>query len=258
MKKIGIILTAIMLLAACEKQKVDPPQHEPSTPMSLTETSWVGSYSYTYQGYPATVTWNLDFNTDSAGELFLEQTVAATPQPSVSLAFGYTFDGSSGTIACEEFADTLGFEYDSALRTIAMELYVGDGRNIYGGVIRFYPRGQQPSEPFPANSTWTAQQQVEANDTLVLPVKWDIDFWEYAMGGSLTCRVNNSGPSSHIFWQYDSLAHSGALRVNGRQYPFTYDPISEVLTLEYSTTIPVNSVVLPIGGTIMFCKKEAE
>ena len=89
MKRTILLLSAAILSAACTKEPL--PQPSSDAVFSLAETSWVGTYDDKYQGYPATLFWNLEFLSDSTGTLHLDLVIAATPQPSMDIAFRYEF-----------------------------------------------------------------------------------------------------------------------------------------------------------------------
>ena len=115
---------AVLLFAACQKEPTPEPQPQPDpTPtISLAGTSWVGTYDDNYRGYPATLTWSLDFLTDSTGILHVDLVIAAQPQASVDDAFTYTFDGESGTITTtdEDGTTTVPFTYNKKENTIVI------------------------------------------------------------------------------------------------------------------------------------------
>ena len=125
MKKIAFItMAAFLLFAACKKEPTPEPQPQPGTTtnISLAGTSWVGTYDDNYRGYPATLTWSIDFLTDSTGTLHLDIVIAASPQPSVDDNFTYTFDGREiCTYGSENMGDSSLFTYDSTTHTISSQ-----------------------------------------------------------------------------------------------------------------------------------------
>jgi hypothetical protein len=254
MKQITFITMATLLFAACQKEPTPEPQPEPDiTPtISLTGTSWEGTYDDNYRGYPATLIWSLDFLTDSTCTLHFEGVIAAQPQPSYDDDFIYTLDGTEGTAYSDNFTGPVYFTYDSTNRTITWELLVTDGRDTLGGVTVFYPQGQQPSI-FPVRTSWEAEQRLTVSDTL-MPVEWGLDFWEYGWGGQINYCAGRTSSGTSFLWQYDSTTHSGSVRINGTRHPFTYDPIADLLTLDYSTHIYGTTVT--IGGTLQFRRKD--
>lgn len=246
---------AVLLFAACQKEPTPTPQPEPDpTPtVSLAGTSWVGTYDDNYMGYPATLIWNFEFLTDSTGTLHLDVVIAATPQPSIDYNFTYTFDGTEiCTFASENMSDSSLLTYDSITHTISTEMFVGDGNVTLGGFTVLYPEGQE-QYVFPVNTSWKAEQQLTVSDTL-MPVEWGLDFWEYGWGGQINYCANGTCCGTSLFWQYDSAAHAGIIRINGVQCPFTYDPATETLTLDYSTRIYGTAVT--IGGTLQFHRED--
>ena len=255
MKKSTLITMAILLFAACQKEPTPEQQPQPDTTptISLAGTSWVGTYDDNYMGYPATLIWSLEFLTDSTGTLHLDIVIAATPQPSIDDNFTYTFDGTEiCTFASENMSDSSLLTYDSITHTISTEMFVGDGNVTLGGFTVLYPEGQE-QYVFPVNTSWKAEQQLTVSDTL-MPVEWGLDFWEYGWGGQINYCANGTCCGTSLLWQYDSTAHSGIIRINGSQHPFTYDPSTEILTINYSTYIYGTSVT--IGGTLQFRRED--
>lgn len=252
MKRHTFIAIAVLLLAACQKEEIIPtpqPQQEPATATSLAGTAWVGRYDGTLQGLPATIIWNFDLLTDSTGSILLEVMIAGQSQPSAESMFSYTFDGTEGWVNCKDFSEPFSFDYDSVAHTLTMELYIGDGANTLGGTTVFYPRGEEPQAAFPAGTVWTTEQQLTVSDTL-MSVQWRLEFWDYSLGAALSYSAGGTCFSSSALWQYDSTAHTGTIRINNSQYPFSYDPTTGRLTLNYSTTLYGTDIA--IGGTLQF------
>ena len=83
-----------------------------------------------------------------------------------------------------------------------------------------------------------------------MPVEWRLDFWEYGWGGQVSYCAGSTCSGTSFLWQYDSTTHSGSIRINGSQHPFTYDPSTDILTLDYSTHIYGTNV--SIGGILLF------
>jgi hypothetical protein len=255
MKQFAFFTAAFLLLAACAKEEPAPtPQAEPTPSVSLTGTTWVGTYDDTFQGYPATLTWTLEILTDSTGALHFSLVIAAQPQPSLDNVFTYTFDGTNGTMYSDNMPEPGHFVYDSTRRIITMTLQIGDGNVTLGGETVFHPQGEA-HDAFPVNTSWEAEQQLSSGDTL-MPVEWGLDFWEYGWGGQVNYCANGTCAGTSFLWQYDNTAHAGHIRINNSTYQFNYDPASEILTLDYSTTVYGTSDT--IGGTLMFHRKTEE
>ena len=87
-----------------------------------------------------------------------------------------------------------------------------------------------------------------------MPVDWGLDFWEYGWGGQINYCAGQTCSGTSFLWQYDSTTHSGSVRINGTRHPFTYDPIADLLTLDYNTRLHGTSV--NIGGTLQFRRKD--
>lgn len=252
MKRITFIAMVVLLFAACQKEEINPtpqPQPEPTPTISLAGTTWVGTYDDNYMGYPATLTWTLDFTSDSTGTLHLDLVIATQTQPSFEDAFTYTFDGTNITCQGEIIGESQ-YTYDSIHHTISTDMYVGDGTTTLGGETVLYPQGEV-HDVFPVNTSWEAEQQLTVSDTL-MPVQWGLDFWEYGWGGQVNYCADGTCMGVSLFWHYDSPSHTGSVSINGTQHPFTYDPATDILTLEYSTQIYGTDI--PIGGTLQFCR----
>ena len=215
----------------------------------------MGTYDDNYRGYPATLIWSLNFLTDSTGTLHLDMVIAAQPLPSIDDAFTYTLDEIEGTAYFNSQSEPVHFSYDSTNHTITWELKIIEGRTntTLGGVTVFYPEGQE-QYVFPIKTSWKAEQQLTVSDTL-MPVEWGLDFWEYGWGGQINYCANGTCCGTSLLWKYDSTTHSGSIRINGTQHPFTYDPSTEILTINYSTHIYSTSVT--IGGTLQFRREDA-
>ena len=256
MKRIAFItMAALLLFAACQKEEIKPapapqPQAEPTATVSLAGTTWVGTYDDNFRDYPVTLTWTFEFLTDSTLTLYFDCVIAAQPQRSFDVDLVYTFDGTEGA-GYSSFTDSISFLYDSSDNTIICGLAVTDGTVTLGGVTVFYPQGVD-HDVFPVNTSWQTEQQLTVSDT-VMPVEWGLDFWEYGFGGQVNYCAAGTCSGTSFFWQYDSTSHTGSIKINNSTYPFTYDPTTEILTLDYSTTVYGTNVT--IGGTLQFEKK---
>ncbi len=254
MKRFAIILSAIMIVAACTKEPEPQPEPHHPTVTSLAQTSWVGGYDGDFQNCPLTFTWTFHFLTDSTGEVQIDCVVAANPQPTQTALFNYTFNGVSGTIFPQGH-NPIQFVYDIDSRTIQAELIVevGNGHTstVLGGSTLLYPAGETPPVAFPVNTIWGANQQIAVGDS-VMYVTWRLDFWEYGWGGQLSCCGGSYCVGRSHFWQYDTTSHTGSINIYGIEYPFSYDPTGRVLTLDYTSTLPMGSINIPIGGALMF------
>ena len=123
------------------------------------------------------------------------------------------------------------------------------------------PTPSEPSLPenFPENTSWNATQTITLNDTLDIPVKWGLDFWDdyyEAWNGQINYCGDSVCCGKTLYWQYNKTAQTGTVFIDGKSYPFSYDPITEILTLTYSTTIYGKNI--PIGGTLQFELKQEE
>lgn len=97
--------------------------------------------------------------------------------------------------------------------------------------------------------TFGAIVWLAVSDTL-MPVQWRLEFWDYSLGAALSYSAGSTCFSSSALWQYNSTAHTGTIRINNSQYPFSYDPATGRLTLNYSTTLYGTDIA--IGGTLQF------
>lgn len=253
MKRLAYLSAVLLLLAACTKEEPGTTP-EPVAEATLAGTTWIGTYDDDFQGYPATLTWTLYFTDGNAGTLHFDLVIAAQPEPSMDDAFTYTFDGTEGTLHSDNMAEPGHFTFDSATGTITMHLQVGDGSVTLGGETVFYP-ADEPHETFPVNTSWEAEQQLPSGDTL-MSVTWGLDFWEYGWGGQVNYCAAGTCAGTSFFWHYDSASHSGTVTLDGTQHPFSYDPATDILTLEYSTT--VYGTAIPIGGVLTFRRQAVE
>lgn len=252
MKRIVTLLMAALLLAACQKEEptTNPqPAPQPAVP-SLAGTAWVGTLADTYQGYPMTITYNLDFADDSTGSLYVELLVNGITTP-IDLTFHYTFDGDSGLLEGDDW-DT-DFSYHAEGPTIVTHLYIIDqDGTALGGEVTLYPRGEQPAPPvvdsFPANTEWSAQQVLDSGDT----VSFNLAFWEYGAGGSLTIRLLGHGVSSSMGWTYNPDSHSGTFTLQGNTATFTYDPEEDVIATNFGARMTIDGTTYTVGGPLQF------
>jgi hypothetical protein len=253
MKRIVTLLMAALLLAACQKEEptTNPqPAPQPAVP-SLAGTAWVGTLADTYQGYPMTITYNLDFADDSTGSLYVELLVNGITNP-VDLTFHYTFDGDSGLLEGDDWnAD---FAYHAEGPTITTYIYMIDDQygDTLGGEVTLYPRGEQPAPPvvdsFPANTEWSAQQVLDSGDT----VTFALAFWDYGAGGSLTIRLLDHSVSTYIGWQYTPATARGTLTLSGHTVPFTYDAATDVIACVINGRIHFGDESVTVGGPLQF------
>lgn len=251
MKHFTFIMMSVLIFSACKKEETSPtqqPHHNETPSVSLSGTSWEGSFDDNFYNYPATLMWNIDFLTDSTGSLHLELVVAGQLQPSIDDSFIYTFNGTEGFYISDKMPESKRFTYESSNNTITIELLIGDGNITLGGLTVFYPENQQPLA-FPVNTSWEAEQQFTVCDT-VMPVNWGLDFWEYGLGGQINYCAGSTCCGIPLLWQYDSTTHSGFIDVYNVKHPFTYEPETGILTLDYSTTIYGSNIT--IGGTLQF------
>ncbi len=131
-------------------------------------------------------------------------------------------------------------------------MFVGDGNVTLGGYTVLYPEGKE-QYVFPVRTSWEAEQQLTVGDTL-MPVEWGLDFWEYGWGGQINYCAGSTCEGTSFLWQYDSTTHSGSIRINGMQHPFTYDPTTDLITLDYSTLI--YGTTDTIGGSLQFHRED--
>ncbi len=252
MRHLATLTAALLLFAACTKEEpTTEPQPQTAPPVSLAGTEWVGTCDDDFYvwDYPATIFWEFDFLTDSTGEIKLTAVIAAQPQDELTDPFRYSIEGTEVSVSCYAFGDEpLKFDYDTSARTFTLELYIGDGNTTIGGTTVFHLKGEeQPA--FPVSTSWTARQQLPSGDTL-MPVHWGLDFWEYGWGGQVNYCAGSTCAGVSLFWHYDSASHSGTVSIDGTRHPFTYDPATDILTLEYTTQI--YGTTIPIGGTLQF------
>lgn len=252
MKRIVTLLMAALLLAACQPEDPTPnpqPAPQPSV-LTLAGTSWVGMLTETYQGYPMTITYNIDFADDCTGSLYVELLVNGITTP-IDVTFHYTFDGDSGLLEGDDW-DT-DFSYHAEGPTIVTHLYIIDqDGTALGGEVTLYPRGEQPAPPvvdsFPANTEWTAQQVLDGGDT----VTFTLAFWEYGAGGSFTIRLLDHGVSSSMGWTYNPDSHSGTFTLQGHTATFIYDPEEDVIATNFSAHMTIDGTTYTVGGPLEF------
>lgn len=160
----AFIVWMALLFVSCDKEQepIRQPDTE-STNTYLSGTSWGGKYDDNFYVYPATLTWRLDFLTDSTGTLSFFLVIAAQPQLSMTDSFLYSLDGSTGTLYGDNILEPGGFIYDSINHTITMNLQIGDGNVSLGGTTVFHLH-EDSCDLFPVNSSWEAEQCVTAND----------------------------------------------------------------------------------------------
>lgn len=245
MKRIVTLLMAALLLAACQPEE---PTSQPAVP-TLTGTAWVGTLTDTYQGYPMTITYNLDFIDDSTGSLYIEIMVASQYTP-IDLMFHYSFDGDSGMLEGDDW--NTDFAYHAGGPTIVTHLYLIDQNgDALGGEVTLYPRGEEPAPPvndsFPANTDWTAQQVLDG-DT----VTFALAFWDYGTGGSFSIRLLGHSVSSSMGWTYNSDTQSGTFTLQGNTATFTYDPEADVIATHFSARMTIDGTTYTVGGPLQF------
>lgn len=250
MKRIATLLLAALLLAACQPDEPTPAP-QPTPKPSLAGTAWVGTLADTYMGYPMTMTYNLDFLSDSAGALYIEILVSGQPVTPVDLSFHYTFDGDSGILEGDEWYTDFAYHADGP--TIVTHLVLIDQNNTpLGGEVTLYPRGEAPEPPaldsFPANTDWSALQVLDSGDT----VSWALSFWDYGAGGSLTIRLQNHSTSTYIGWQYTPATARGTLTLSGHTVPFTYDADTDVISCVLNGRLHFGDESVTVGGPLQF------
>lgn len=247
MKRIVTLLMAALLLAACQKEEPTP-NPQPAVP-TLAGTAWVGTLADTYQGYPMTITYNLDFIDDSTGSLYVELLVNGITNP-VDLTFHYTFDGDSGLLEGDDWYTDFSYHADGP--TITSYIYMLDQYgDTLGGEVTLYPRGEEPVPPvidsFPANTEWTAQQVLNGGDT----VTFTLAFWDYGAGGSLTIRLAEHQTSTYIQWQYNPATSNGTFTIQ-EQIPFTYNSEEDMIVTNYIATMHIDGQSIAVGGPLEF------
>lgn len=112
-------------------------------------------------------------------------------------------------------------------------------------------------ENFPEETSWSASQTIILDDTLEIPVTWGLDFWDsyyQAWNGQINYCGDSVCCGKTLIWQYDTTLRTGTVAIDGKRCPFSYDPSTQVLTLEYRTTIHGKNI--PIGGTLRFHPKQ--
>ncbi len=248
MKHIVTLLMAALLLAACQKEEPTP-NPQPAVP-TLAGTAWVGTLADTYQGYPMTITYNLDFIDDSIGYLYLELLVNGITNP-VDLTFHYTFDGDSGLLEGDDWYTDFSYHADGP--TITSYIYMLDQYgDTLGGEVTLYPRGEEPAPPvidsFPANTEWSTQQVLDSGDT----VSWALAFWDYGAGGSLTIRLAEHQTSTYIQWQYNPATSNGTFTIREQTIPFTYNSEEDMIVTNYIATMHIDGQSIAVGGPLEF------
>ncbi|MBQ9588383.1 MAG: hypothetical protein IJR26_11100 [Bacteroidales bacterium] len=255
--------------------------NDPQT-VQLAGTSWVGKYNDKYQGYPAKLTWSLDFADETSGEFFFELVVAGQEQTNQSIAFTYTFDGREGTMNAGEMGTSI-FTYDPATNTITMNLMVevsNDGSTL-GGVTTFYLRGQEPTDDddpitdtidddvtpgeitdqFPADTRWSASQNTVYHTEELGDLPMTLDYIltfnnDHIATINVTATVlgQTSDPQTVRFnWTFDDATNTGTLTTKGVPMSFSYNPDNNTIVTEFSFDPNGSGTV---GGTTVFNRLE--
>lgn len=282
----SFIAIACLSLAGCEEDNPTPAQNNNgnngnnnnNNPIELAGTAWVGKYNDTYQGYPAKLTWSLDFADETSGEFFFELNVAGQDQGNYTIPFTYTFDGHEGQLDAGQMGVST-FTYDASKNTITMTLIVeveGDGATL-GGVTTFYLRGQEPDEPdnpgtdtvddgvvpgeitdqFPADTRWSASQNTvyHTNELGDLPMtlNYILTFNNNhiaLMDVTATVMGTTSDPQTVRFnWTFDDATNIGNLITKGVPLPFTYDPTNNTIETEFNFDVSGGGAQ---GGSVTF------
>ena len=294
MRKIfkAFLMTFLVLSSVCytgcEKEKNENGNNsnngngnEPQT-VVLAGTAWVGKYTDTYQGYPAKLTWSLDFTDETSGEFFFELVVAGQEQANQSIPFTYTFDGREGTMNAGEMG-TSNFTYDSITNTISMNLMVevsNDGSTL-GGVTTFYLRGQEPpddddpttdtiddgvvpgeiTDQFPANTHWNASQNTVYHTDELGDLPMTLDYLltfnnNHIATINVTATVwgQTSDPKTVRFnWTFDNASNTGTLTTKGVPMSYSFNPDDNTIVTDFSFD-PNGSGTS--GGTTVFRRVE--
>lgn len=260
MKNMMIALMAMttISLASCGK---DDDNKTPDNPgqggqlTSLTGTSWVGIYDDTYQGYPAEITYSLDFTSETAGSLLVELSVNGNDQNPQEVSFTYTY--SDNVALCNisgvgQFTAT--YHPESNTITASVALGTEDGGSL-GGPTTFYPRGTDPiphsggngggntpgqgeyTDEFPAGSTWTASEESSYQGTPV-DIFYTLTYDNYH-SGTILIDVQMQGQSVggqtvSFTWTYNAETAQGAFNIQGNGINFFYDADNDKI----STSLP--------------------
>ena len=282
----------MMTMTSCKKDDIDDSQNpeNPQNPQteettSLKGTAWVGIYNDTYTengiGYPAVLTWNLDFLSDTSGSLYLEVKVNNMDQQPTDMKFTYTFNGTGGLL---DFGQNGAAEYtyNAAEKTITIDLPVmvdESGNQTIGGTTIFHPRGENPggdpgsdpgsdttggvtpgeiTEDFPANTVWEASQTIDYPLEQMggsIPVTLDYTLtYNNDHTGSIIITATALGqtgePSAVLFnWEYDDAQSAGNFIIKGQPIPFHFNATDN--TIETDLNLNVNDGA-QAGGSLVF------
>ncbi|MBR1550628.1 MAG: hypothetical protein IJ634_08345 [Bacteroidales bacterium] len=279
MKNMMIALMAIttISLASCGKDddKTDNPgQGGGNLSTSLSGTSWVGIYDDTYQGYPAEITYSLDFTSESEGSLLIELSVAGQDQNPQEVQFTYTYSDNVAMCTIPN-AGVFSATYHPENNTVTASVALGteDGGSM-GGPTTFYPRGTNPiphsggnngggdtptqgeyTEDFPAGTTWTATEQSSYQGTPV-EIHYTLTYDNYH-AGTIVIELQAEGQSiggntvNHT-WTYNNETAQGAFTIQGNGINFFYDATSD----QISTSLPFGfSETETFGSNLVFSRQ---
>ncbi|MBR1835503.1 MAG: hypothetical protein IJ785_08390 [Bacteroidales bacterium] len=272
----ALMTVTTVAFVSCKKEEVTP--SNPDTGGDNTElttlkgTSWVGIYDDSYQGYPAELTYSLDFTSETEGSLMVELKVNGVDQTPQTVNFTYTFSDNVAMCTIPNVGPfSVTYDPQTNTMTASIALSTEDGGAI-GGATTFYPRGTDPiphsgdggsgdnpgqgeyTEDFPAGSSWTATEAATYQGTPI-DIYYTLTYDNYH-AGTIVIDVRMQGQSiggqtlNHT-WTYNAETAQGAFMLQGNGINFFYDAAGDHIT----TSLPLGfSESETFGSDLVFSR----